>query len=673
MACVREGGHLVSVNSEEEMTFVHQLLFTISEAGRADQVYIVTDDEIKVLGDSGSSSFNHSMFTCGNGEIISQLAACDSYNDCSDNSDEKHCGTECSSSQYQCADGSCIHLTFYCDHINHCNDGSDEQHCQWRSCKDGEWKCGNKQCIPSANRCDVTCDCFDGSDEINCETCSLNSYQCYDKSCISKDRVCDAVADCPGGYKEDEYECTDSFKQTSCEQWWIIGTRLNGMYFIDQGTEGNLTCPGLYRCQQSTTCLLFDEVCDNIRQCPHGDDEVGCYITCPIGCSCEGNGLTTVEKNGFDGLVSLLFIDLRQNDVTKFSPDIFSRLSHLTQMKTDSYIFCCLKPESVSADNCFPKMDEFSSCRDLMRNDVLRGCLWIIAINALIGNVGVILYRIIYENTLVFKANWLFIMNLGVSDMLMGVYLGIIAFVDMYYSGNYILHDREWRDSTVCKFAGILAAISCEASVCFVMLTTFDCYLMVQFPFGRWRITYKTAKVSTLVCWLFVIIIAVVPIFETAYFSNMFYSRTAVCLALPFSRQKVSGWEYSTAIFVFFNCIAFIVIAWCQLSIYQIAKSSNRIMTKRTKQDLTLARRLFLIVLTDFLCWFPVGIMGILAMAGQVFPSEVYSWVAVFVMPLNAALNPFLYTFSTIKQMHLMKFARLLYLSTMHRFFRRGT
>ena len=37
-------------------------------------------------------------------------------------------------------------------------------------------------------------------------------------------------------------------------------------------------------------------------------------------------------------------------------------------------------------------------------------------------------------------------------------------------------------------------------------------------------------------------------------------------------------------------------------------------------------------------------------MAGQVFPSEVYSWVAVFVMPLNAALNPFLYTFSTIKQ-----------------------
>ena len=68
-----------------------------------------------------------------------------------------------------------------------------------------------------------------------------------------------------------------------------------------------------------------------------------------------GNGLTTLAENVFDILVSLLTIDLTQNDVTEFSPDIFSRLSHLTKMKTDSYIFCSLKPEYVAAEKCYPK------------------------------------------------------------------------------------------------------------------------------------------------------------------------------------------------------------------------------------------------------------------------------------------------------------------------------
>ena len=82
-----------------------------------------------------------------------------------------------------------------------------------------------------------------------------------------------------------------------------------------------------------------------------------------------------------------------------------------------------------------------------MRNIVLCVCLWIIAINALIGNIGVLLYRIIYDKTLLFKANGLFIMNLGVSVMLMGVYIVIIAVADMCYSRNYSLHDRMTRKS----------------------------------------------------------------------------------------------------------------------------------------------------------------------------------------------------------------------------------
>lgn len=39
-----------------------------------------------------------------------------------------------------------------------------------------------------------------------------------------------------------------------------------------------------------------------------------------------------------------------------------------------------------------------------------------------------------------------------------------------------------------------------------------------------------------------------------------------------------------------------------------------------------------------------------MSMSGHFFPSDIYAWVAVFVMPVNAALNPFLYTINNIKR-----------------------
>nr|KAG5700061.1 hypothetical protein BaRGS_028298 [Batillaria attramentaria] len=63
---------------------------------------------------------------------------------------------------------------------------------------------------------------------------------------------------------------------------------------------------------------------------------------------------------------------------------------------------------------------------------------------------------------------------------------------------------------------------------------------------------------------------------------------------------------------------------------------------------MTIARRLFTIAFTDFLCWFPVGLMGLLASQGVPIPGVVNVWVAIFVLPLNSALNPFLYTLNSL-------------------------
>jgi hypothetical protein len=54
------------------------------------------------------------------------------------------------------------------------------------------------------------------------------------------------------------------------------------------------------------------------------------------------------------------------------------------------------------------------------------------------------------------------------------------------------------------------------------------------------------------------------------------------------------------------------------------------------------------VALTDFLCWFPIGLCVILAWTGSAIPSEVSVAMAMLVLPLNAALNPFMYTLNMV-------------------------
>jgi hypothetical protein len=68
---------------------------------------------------------------------------------------------------------------------------------------------------------------------------------------------------------------------------------------------------------------------------------------------------------------------------------------------------------------------------------------------------------------------------------------------------------------------------------------------------------------------------------------------------------------------------------------------------KSKPKDSGIARRMFTIVVTDAACWIPVIIIKILALAGVFISPTVNGWVSILLLPINSALNPFLYTIST--------------------------
>ena len=81
----------------------------------------------------------------------------------------------------------------------------------------------------------------------------------------------------------------------------------------------------------------------------------------------------------------------------------------------------------------------------------------------------------------------------------------------------------------------------------------------------------------------------------------------------------------------------------------RVKGSAKQVRSTNMKRESKMAKRMMLIVLTDFLCWMPIIFIGLLSLLGKFHDPEkqAYVWIAVFVLPLNSALNPILYTFST--------------------------
>ncbi|XP_033121603.1 G-protein coupled receptor GRL101-like [Anneissia japonica] len=374
----------------------------------------------------------------------------------------------------------------------------------------------------------------------------------------------------------------------------------------------------------------------------------------------RGNGLKSIDLKTFAGLSNLEYLDISGNNIDEFDKTVFKDLASVKKLISDDYAFCCLLNEKKDVD-CIPDADVFSSCANLMKKKVLRVFLWFFGLSALLGNMFVIVWRA--RNRPAVKSpsyiQSLLITNLAVADALMGVYMVIIASADVYYRDDYVIHDRYWKGSFICNFAGILAFLSSETSVFTLTAISCDRFLNIAFPFHRCHLTPKTVKCVVTASWTITLILSIIPALPSSYFNSEFYGVTSVCLALPLTSERVRGWEYTAAIFIGVNMLCFLLIFLSYSGIFILIKVSSAKLKKIglgsmdsvKKQHIALAVRMVFIVATDFLCWVPIIIMGILSLTRRVdIPAEVYAWAAVFILPINSAINPFLYTIASLKK-----------------------
>lgn len=215
-------------------------------------------------------------------------------------------------------------------------------------------------------------------------------------------------------------------------------------------------------------------------------------------------GLTSLKildlsNNYIDYIHDEFFVDIKQvqklnltmNPCTNCPRSAFKDLRSLQSFKSDHFMFCCFLKDVVPQESCEPKGDEISSCQDLMRNQVLRTFIWLFGFCAFLGNMFALLYRFKHVSTM--NVNDLLVANLALSDFWMGVYLLIIAAVDMKYRGVYVEYNLAWRKSWLCSLSGFLATLSSEASVFTLCVITLDRLICITNPFSKRRFSKNTA------------------------------------------------------------------------------------------------------------------------------------------------------------------------------------
>ena len=128
-----------------------------------------------------------------------------------------------------------------------------------------------------------------------------------------------------------------------------------------------------------------------------------------------------------------------------------------------------------------------------------------------------------------------------------------------------------------------------------------------------------------------------------------YYSETSVCMPRIFVSRRDNAWEYTLAIIIL-NFLSFVFIAVSYFSIYRHStKSRPGNASKRvnvSNREASMRRRIVTIIVTDFACWMPICVIAFIKFGGVNVGNIMYEITAVFLLPINSMLNPFLYTFN---------------------------
>ena len=216
------------------------------------------------------------------------------------------------------------------------------------------------------------------------------------------------------------------------------------------------------------------------------------------------------------------------------------------------------------------------------------------------------------------KSRQVLAINLSFANLAMSAYLFILVSADMLsydpFAGDA---SPTWRNSVLCKSAGLIAVAAGEASLFILALVCVERFASVAKPKSSERMGANAATVTAVFLWLLAFLVALVPVFDLPYFKG-FYGRSGVCLPLHITPEKYQGWEYSSAIFLGVNGFLVLLISVLYFAMFAMSKRGRPTYgADQGSVNFSYARRMAMVVVTDVAAWLAIIILNMLALIGE--------------------------------------------------------
>lgn len=293
----------------------------------------------------------------------------------------------------------------------------------------------------------------------------------------------------------------------------------------------------------------------------------------------------------------------------------------------------CEEGEEVA---CYPAPDEFNPCEDIMGFGFLRVSVWFVSLLAVLGNLLVLLVLLTSHYKL--SVSRFLMCHLAFADLCMGIYLLLIASVDLHTRSEYYNHAIDWQTGPGCNLAGFFSVFASELSVYTLTTITLERWYAITFAMRLDRkLRLSHASVIMVIGWIFCLLLALMPLVGVSS-----YQKVSICL--PMDTQTQVDQVYILFVLVL-NILAFAVICGCYIKIYCAVHNPSH---RSANKDTSIAKRMAVLIFTDFLCMAPISLYAMTAALDHPLITVSNSKILlVLFYPLNSCANPFLYAIFT--------------------------